>query len=96
MQDKNDIIEKANRLVEAMLDTQGEEVELELNTISVDAMPHTTWLLRYVGAAPTTYLAKDVAHTHELAMQAAQDKARLLGVQIAKINDTSKGARHQQ
>jgi hypothetical protein len=85
---KNDITVKATQIVDAMLDEEGEQAELELIQVNVDSMPHTAWLIRAVGASPTAYLAKDVAHTKELAMRAAHDKARLLGVQITKVIDT--------
>ena len=93
MQNQESIKEDATRLVNTLLDEEESQAELELNTVSVDSMPHTTWMLRAVGADPTAYIAKDLAHTHELAMQQAQDKARLLGVQITKVIDNSKGGR---
>jgi hypothetical protein len=93
MQNREAITEDAIRLVNTLLDEETTQAELELNTISVDSMPHTAWLLRAIGAEPTAYIARDIAHTHEIAMQAAQSKARLLGVQITKVIDNSTGGR---
>jgi hypothetical protein len=79
------IIEDATRLVQTLLDAETTQAELELNSANIDSMPHTTWMLRAVGADPTAYLAKDVAHSRDMAIQAAQNKARLLGVQITRV-----------
>lgn len=87
------INEDATRLVASLLDEETSQVELELNTVNVDSMPHTAWMLRAVGAAPTAYVAKDIQHTHELAMKAAQHKAMLLGVQISRVIDNTKDGR---
>jgi len=93
MQDRTHIEEDATRLVSSLLDEESSQVELELNTVSIDSMPHTCWLLRAVGAEPTSYVAKDINHTHEMAMNAAQHKAMMLGVQISKVIDNTKGGR---
>lgn len=85
---KEAITHDATRLVQRLLE-EVSQAELELNPVNVDSMPHTTWMIRAVGAEPTAYIAKDVAHSHELAMQQAQDKARLLGVQITKVIDNT-------
>lgn len=92
MQDKTAITEDATRLVSTLLDEEGSQAELELHTAEVDSMPHVSWLLRQVGAEPTAYIAKDIAHTHEIAMKAAQHKAMLLGVQITNVIDRTKRA----
>jgi hypothetical protein len=91
MQDRTHIEEDATRLVASLLDEESSQVELELNTVSVDSMPHTSWMLRVIGTDPTSYVAKDLQHTHELAMKAAQQKAMMLGVQISKVIDNTKG-----
>jgi len=93
MQDKTHITEDATRLVADLLDEEAAQVELELNTVSVDSMPHVSWMMRAVGATPTSYVAKDVHHNHELAMKAAQHKAMMLGVQITKVIDNTQGGR---
>jgi hypothetical protein len=90
---KEAITDDAMRLVNTLLEQEGGQAELELNTVSVDSMTHTAWMLRMTGAEPTAYIAKDIAHTHEIAMRAAQDKARLLGVQITRVIDNSTGGR---
>jgi hypothetical protein len=87
------IKEDATRLVSSLLDEETRQVELELNTVSVDSMPHTSWMMRAIGATPTSYIAKDIHHTHELAMKAAQHKAMMLGVQITKVIDNTQGGR---
>ena len=93
MQDRTHIEEDATRLVASLLDEESNQVDLELNTVSVDSMPHTSWMLRVVDADPTAYVAKDIQHTHELAMKAAQQKAMMLGVQIVRVIDNTKGGR---
>ena len=93
MQDRTHIEEDATRLVASLLDEESNQVELELNTVSVDSMPHTSWMLRVVGADQTSYVAKDLQHSHEMAMKAAQQKAMMLGVQISKVIDNTKVGR---
>jgi hypothetical protein len=77
----------AEFVVHMLLDSVGDDVEVEYHPTSIDSMPHTTWLLRAVGADPTQYLAKGTAHTPEEAKRQVEEKARLLGSRVVKVHD---------
>lgn len=77
---------EAEELVNSLLE-QGSDAEIEYDSVEVDSMPHTSWLLRIVGASPTQYVAKDVEHTPELARHRARTKAELLGLNVVKEID---------
>jgi len=77
----------AEMVVHMLLDAVGDEVEIEYHPSTIDSMPHTTWLIRAVGAAPTQYLAKGTAHTPEDAQRQVREKVRLLGARVAKTQD---------
>ena len=83
----------AQQIVDALLE-QGGTAEIEYDTVTVDSMPHTTWMIRAQGANPTQYVAKDVAHSPEIARQKAHEKARMLGLQITRETDRSKRNAH--
>lgn len=74
-------------VVHMLLDAVGDTVEVEYHPASIDSMPHVTWMLRAVGSDPTQYLAKGTAHDKADAERQVQEKARLLGVRIASVND---------
>lgn len=84
------IMSKAEQVVNALLE-QGSEAEIEYDKVSVDSMPHTTWMIRAVNSKPTQYLAKDVAHTPELARKQAHAKSKILGLLVTRETDRSKG-----
>lgn len=81
----------AGQVVNTLLE-QGGDAEVEYDTVDVDSMPHTAWMVRAIGSSPTQYVARDVAHTPELARQRAHEKARSLGMTITREIDRSKSS----
>ena len=84
---RQDSMKPAEIVVHMLLDAVGDEVEVEYHLTSIDTMPHTTWLIRAVGASPTQYLCRGTAHTPEDAQKQVEDKVRLLGVRVARTKD---------
>lgn len=80
----------AEMVVHLLMDGVGDSVVIELTPVQVDDMPHVTWMVRAVGAAPTQYLAKGTAHSREDAVSQAQEKVRLLGVSVAEVIDNTR------
>ena len=78
---------KPEMVVHLLLDGVGDAVEVEYVPASIDSMPHTIWMIRALGSDPTQYLAKGTAHTREEAQRQADEKVRLLGVRVTRVND---------
>lgn len=81
----NNLREAAEMAVHLILDAAGDTVEVEYHPTSIDSMPHTTWLIKANGAAPTQYLAKGTAHSPEAAQAEVAEKVRLLGVTVTRV-----------
>ena len=80
----------AEMVVHLILDAVGDDVEVEYHPSTIDSMPHTTWLIRAVGAEPSQFLARGTAHSPQDAERQVAEKTRILGTRIAKVNDFRK------
>ena len=81
---------RSELVVHMLLDAVGDTVEVEYHSTSIDTMPHTLWLIRATGADPTQYLAKGTAHTPDEAQRQVDEKIKLLGCRVSKVNDYRK------
>jgi hypothetical protein len=74
------------QLVDRLLEQQT-NVTVEYLPVTVDSMPHVTWMIRVEGAAPTQYIAKGTSHSLEIAKKEVADKIRLTGAVVTNVVD---------